>query len=82
MMKHNHGLVMLFALLIRLKGRIIIHVLIVLLDRILQMLREKGIGLEHKQAAVITQDTESRLWETGVIGCHSPQSYMQFLLQW
>ena len=42
------------------------------LDRILWMLRQNGIGVERKRAAVI--DIESKYWETGVIGCYSPQA--------
>ena len=54
------------------------------LDRILWMLRQNGIGVERKRAAVITQDIESKHWETGVIGCYSPQALLNavFCLQW
>ena len=39
-------------------------------------MRENGIGVEHKRAAIITTDVESKLWEAGVIGCHSPQALL------
>jgi hypothetical protein len=34
------------------------------------------LGVECKQAARITPDTESRVWETEGIGCHSPQALL------
>ena len=46
------------------------------LDRMLRALRENGIGLERKRAQVITRDIEAKLWETGVLGLHSPQSLL------
>ena len=46
------------------------------LDRVLRHLRESGIGIERKRAALITPDIEAKLWETGVIGCHSPQALL------
>ena len=47
------------------------------LDRILRLLWENGIGVERKRAAIIMPDMESRVWETGVIGCHTPQALLQ-----
>lgn len=46
------------------------------LDRMLRVLRENGIGIERKRAQVITQDIEAKLWESGVLGLHSPQSLL------
>ena len=46
------------------------------LDRILRLSWENGIGVERKRAAIITRDIESKLWEAGVIGCHSPQALL------
>ena len=44
------------------------------LDHILRLLQQKGIGVEHKRAELITQDTETQLWEKGVLGYSNPQS--------
>ena len=46
------------------------------LDRVLRQLRQSGIGVECRRAALITDDIESKLWETGVIGIHSPQALL------
>ena len=46
------------------------------LDRVLRQLRHDGIGVERKRAALITPDIESKLWESGVIGCYSPQALL------
>ena len=37
------------------------------LDRVLHHLRESGIGVERKRAALITADIEAKLWEMGAI---------------
>lgn len=34
------------------------------------------IGVELKRVVIITADVESKLWETGVLGCHSPQALL------
>ena len=39
-------------------------------------IRENGIGIERKRAQVITQDIEAKLWESGILGLHSPQSLL------
>ena len=46
------------------------------LDRVLRQLRQSGIGVECRRAALITDDIESKLWETGVTGIHSPQALL------
>ena len=46
------------------------------LDHMLRALRCNGIGIERRRAQVITQDIETKLWETGVLGFHSPQSLL------
>ena len=46
------------------------------LDHVLRLLCDNGIGIERKRAQVLTQDIEMKLWETGVLGIHSPQSLL------
>ena len=46
------------------------------LDHILRLLRQKGIGVERKQAELITQDIETQLWEKGGLGYSNPQSLL------
>ena len=46
------------------------------LDQQLRFLRANGIGVQKKQAPVITRDTEQKLWDTGTLGLDSPTSLL------
>jgi hypothetical protein len=45
-------------------------------DRLYRDLRKKGIGANPKKAELITPEDERQLWETGVLGIHSPASLL------
>ena len=46
------------------------------LDKQLRFLRTNGIGVQKKQAPVITKDIEEKLWNTGTLGLDSPASLL------
>ena len=43
------------------------------MDRHFRYLREQGIGVEKKQAAIITPVAEKTMWEKGVLGTYMPK---------
>ena len=45
-------------------------------DRLYRELRKKGIGANSKRAELMTPEDEWRLWETGVLGVHSPAALL------
>ena len=45
-------------------------------DRLYRQLRSKGIGLNPKQAQIITTEEENKLWESGVLGTDSPRALL------
>ncbi len=49
------------------------------LDQQLRLLRKKGIGVMKKQAPIITPEQETQLWESGVLGVHSPEALMNVM---
>ena len=42
------------------------------LDNISRQLHKEGVGIDKIQARVVTDMEENHLWETGIIGTHSP----------
>ena len=47
------------------------------MDRHFRMLREKGVGVERKQAEFISPEDERVMWEKGVLGTDTPRALLQ-----
>ncbi|XP_046377831.2 uncharacterized protein KIAA1958-like [Haliotis rufescens] len=50
------------------------------LDAKMKLLARKGIGVEKRQADVITEQQEDVLWETGILGEDTPQKLLDTLV--
>ena len=42
------------------------------MDNISRQLHKEGVGTDKIQACVVTDTEENHLWETGIVGTHSP----------
>ena len=47
------------------------------MDYHFRLLRCYGIGVERKQAAIISPEQEKKMWQKGVLGVHSPKVLLQ-----
>ena len=43
------------------------------LDAVMKRSASMGLGMNHRQATVITTDMENELWDRGLLGDHNPQ---------
>ena len=50
------------------------------LDAEMKQLQFKGAGSKRRQAEPLTEAEEEKLWETGQLGAHSPQSLVNTIL--
>ena len=49
------------------------------MDYHFRLLRCNGIGVERKQATVISPEQEKKMWQKGVLGVHSPKVLLQIV---
>ena len=49
-------------------------------DSVLKDLHKKGIGVTKKQAEVIPDEIEERLWSEGILGSDTPQQLLDMLI--
>ncbi len=50
------------------------------LDSVLKDLHQQGIGIQKRQASVISEELEERMWNEGVLGDETPQNLLDTLV--